>query len=208
MSVPEALKNHFCSEISQLAHDAWLCGLFAAKNGNISQKMPDPYDEFLLITAQGTCKGHLKNADFCLFNMKEGTAGNSSPISSETQVHLAIYDTCQCQAVVHCHPPKLLAWEIIAKGRSLLDLPLYEAKMWKDAITRVKACQPGTRELAEEVKKASQDLIRKNPQRASSGGVWMDEHGLCTWGTTLQEAFAVCEEMEHLAHIALMTAKV
>ena len=198
------LKKSAMKEMVSLAHDAWLCGLFSAQNGNISQTLPIPFDTILVITARGSCKGHLKNDDFCVLDMASGLLQEGSCVSSETKVHLALYASCQCQAVVHCHPPKLLAWEIIAKGRSMLDLPIYEARFWKDSLTRVEAYPPGSEELATAVGKAAADLVAKNPERSFNGALWMAEHGLCTWGKTFQEALAISEEMEHLAEIALL----
>ena len=198
------LKNCAIKEMISLAHDAWLCGLFSAQNGNISQKLPAPFDTILVITASGSCKGHLKKDDFCVLDMTSGLLQEGSRVSSETKVHLALYAACQCQAVVHCHPPKLLAWEIIAKGRSMLDLPIFEARFWKGRMTRVGAYPPGSEELATAVEKAAADFVAENPERAFNGALWMAEHGLCTWGRTFQEALAISEEMEHLAEIALL----
>lgn len=205
MSIPEDLRKNACARMMYLAHEAWLWGLFSAQNGNISQKLSKPYEAYLVITAQGSCKGHLEQEDFCILNWKNGKLLEGTRLSSETKVHLGIYDACECQAVVHCHPPKLLAWEIVSQGRSFMDLPIFETKMWNDSIGYVGVYQPGSQELADAVEQCAAKLVNKNPRYAFNGAIWMAEHGLCTWGKSLKEAFAIAEEMEHLADIALLT---
>ncbi|MBO4369726.1 MAG: class II aldolase/adducin family protein, partial [Desulfovibrio sp.] len=90
----DGLKKNAKAEITRLSHDAWLWGLFSAQNGNISQKLPAPYDSFLMITAQGSCKGHLEKNDFCCLDMRTGVPLEGSRVSSECKVHLGLYAAC------------------------------------------------------------------------------------------------------------------
>jgi len=146
-----------------------------------------------VITATGSAKGHLSPKDLAVVDLATGTPLSSVRASSELAVHLDIYrNQPQAKAIVHTHPPKLLALSLRGEG-PLLDLPLFEGRVFADKLTRVPAHRPGTPELAQAVGLASRDFE----------AVFMDNHGLVCWGGSMIQALGLSEELESLAGIAM-----
>ncbi|UTF50405.1 TrmO family methyltransferase [Desulfomicrobium sp. ZS1] len=169
--------------------DGWQRGLFAGFNGNVSMRQ----GERVIITATGSAKGHLSPKDLAVVDLATGTPLSSVRASSELAVHLDIYrNQPQAKAIVHTHPPKLLALSLRGEG-PLLDLPLFEGRVFADKLTRVPAHRPGTPELAQAVGLASRDFE----------AVFMDNHGLVCWGGSMIQALGLSEELESLAGIAM-----
>lgn len=169
--------------------DGWQRGLFAGFNGNVSMRQ----GERVVITATGSAKGHLSPKDLAVVDLATGTPLSSVLASSELAVHLEIYrNQPQAKAIVHTHPPKLLALSLRGEG-PLLDLPLFEGRVFADKLTRVPAHRPGTPELAQAVGQASRDFE----------AVFMDNHGLVCWGDSMIQALGLSEELESLAGIAM-----
>ena len=169
--------------------DGWQRGLFAGFNGNVSMRQ----GERVVITATGSAKGHLSPKDLAVVDLATGTPLSSVRASSELAVHLDIYrNQPQAKAIVHTHPPKLLALSLRGEG-PLLDLPLFEGRVFADKLTRVPAHRPGTPELAQAVGLASRDFE----------AVFMDNHGLVCWGGSMIQALGLSEELESLAGIAM-----
>jgi len=169
--------------------DGWQRGLFAGFNGNISMRQ----GERVVITATGSAKGHLSPKNLAVVDLSTGAALSSVRASSELAVHLEMYrNQPQAKAIVHTHPPHLLALSLRGEG-PLLDLPLFEARVFADKLTRVPAHRPGTAELAQAVGLASRDFE----------AVFMDNHGLVCRGDSMIQALGLSEELESLAGIAM-----
>ncbi|MBQ7617864.1 MAG: class II aldolase/adducin family protein [Desulfovibrio sp.] len=204
-------EERFC----YLLHEAWLKGLLCAGNGNASWLLPEPQANLALITAKGTFKGHLARNDLSYLHLPSGQLYRGQALSSETGVHLALYRSTKAQAILHTHPPKLLALELMLKRQKeegacqnlvelLTKLPIYESARWQGFLGMVKAHLPGSNELALAVEAEANNLLKKNQECANYGAIWLSQHGLCAWGADLNFALALSEEMEHLANIALL----
>jgi len=169
--------------------DGWQRGLFAGFNGNISVRQGDR----VVITCTGSAKGHLTPRDLAVIDLASGQPLSSIQASSELAVHLEVYrNQPEAQAIVHTHPPKLITLSLRGQG-PLLDLPLFEGRIFAARLTRVQAREPGTPELGRDVGQAGKEF------RA----VFMDNHGLVCWGETMVQALGLSEELESLAGIAL-----
>lgn len=200
------ITQNIYERLIQAQHDMQTIGaiaftekLFAACNGNMSCKLSHDY---ILITATGSAKGRLRPKDLSLID-HNGTLVLGAAISSETPVHLAIYQTTAAQAIIHTHPPKLLALDISSRVTEILQLPLYESKMWRDALTLAPALTPGSQELAQGVVHAIENKVAQNQNYQVQGAIWLKQHGLCTWAQSLDAALNLTEELEHLAEITL-----
>jgi L-fuculose-phosphate aldolase len=125
--------------------------------------------------------------------MATGQPLSSAQASTELAVHLEIYrNQPQARAIVHTHPPRLIALSLRGAG-PLLDLPLFEGRVFAARLTRVEAGEPGTPELGRAVGQAGRDFQ----------AVFMDNHGLVCWGESMIQALGLSEELESLAGIAL-----
>ncbi|MBR4741331.1 MAG: class II aldolase/adducin family protein, partial [Desulfovibrio sp.] len=179
---------------------AWLKGLFSACNGNASLRFQAPFCHLALITAKGTAKGQLTTHDFSIMDLSNGNCLLGSTLSSEKEMHLAIYSVTNANAILHTHPPKLLACQLKGLLNDLEKLPLYEVRLLKTTLLHVPSLSPGSTTLATAVKKAIQD----NPIHDDCGSIWLENHGLCSFGTSLLHTLTISEELEHLAEITLL----
>lgn len=182
-------------EMRAILHQAWQKDLVTGFSGNASLVMPDGN---ILITSSGAAKGRLKARNLCVVDRSGRLLAGQNP-SSEARMHLAIYAAREdCRAILHTHPPKLLALGLRLKNdlqKSFLDLPLYEAGVFGKALAIAPAAEPGSRELADGAARAACDPATR--------AVWLTNHGLCALGDNLDTALALSEEMEHLAGIQL-----
>ncbi len=189
-------------------------GLNAGRHGNISCRVPlrggvetagfhtgaalpeaVPPAWGCLITRTGTMKNMAGAGDLALLSPRGEVLAGSAP-SSETPLHLAVYARCPgTGAVVHVHPPHLLALGLRLPPKQRLRLPLSEAAAVAPRLAFVPHMPPGSRALAEVVAEAA----------ASHPAVWMEGHGLVVHGGSLNEALALMEELEHLARIHLLS---
>lgn len=192
-SIPPAL----CEALLSCCREAWRTGGLLGFNGNASLLWDGPDGPRVLMTRSGVCKGRMSAADICLLH-PDGRLLAGGPASSEGAMHLAVYAARPaCRAILHTHPPHLLALGIRLAGcmEDFLRLPLYESEVWRARLGVAPACEPGTSELAAGV--AAQ--ARRFP------AVWMSGHGLCACGETLEEALGLTEQLEHLAQIQLLS---
>jgi L-fuculose-phosphate aldolase len=175
--------------VIEAGRDGWLRGLFAGFNGNISVRQGSR----VIITCSGSAKGHLTPRDLAVVDLATGQPLSSAQASTELAVHLEIYrNQPQARAIVHTHPPRLIALSLRGAG-PLLDLPLFEGRVFAARLTRVEAGEPGTPELGRAVGQAGRDFQ----------AVFMDNHGLVCWGESMIQALGLSEELESLAGIAL-----
>ncbi len=173
-------------------HLAWSRGLVSGFNGNLSLRQHDT----CIITASGTAKGHLGPEDLVALDIASGTElGGTSKASSEAGLHLEVYRRQpDAHAIVHCHPPHLLALSLLESSAPLLSTPLYEADVFRKMLTQVAAILPGTQELADAAGEAA----------TQTRALFLRRHGLVCWGKSLTEALGLTEEMESLARIQLL----
>ena len=188
----------------RLGKEAWQAGLMAGFNGNISARLEDP-DAFL-VTRSGAAKGRLEEQDFLLLSLPEGEKLQGflrpSPTgpSSESPMHLEIYKACpDSRAVLHTHPPALLALSLALAPEERLKLPLPEAECYRSRLVQTPFMPPGSAELAVVVAQAA----TKGP------AVWLERHGLMVHGADPVQLLALTEELEQLAlvHLRLLQTK-
>ena len=207
---PDAMR-----ELIAVGRDAWVAGLMAGFNGNISCRVPlgfeplyplcddeetpaadngAPWAEACLITRSGAAKGRLTEQDFSLLDPQSGKSLGGSPASTESAVHLAIYAACpQSRVVLHLHPPCLLALSLILEPEKRLALPLPEAETYRARLGYAPFQPPGSVALAE----ATAEAAKKYP------AVWMERHGLVVHAKDAPSALSLAEELEQLAKVQL-----
>lgn len=191
--IPAAL----CGPLLSCCREAWRTGGLLGFNGNASLLWDSPDGPRVLMTRSGVCKGRMSAADICLLH-PDGRLLAGGPSSSEGAMHLAVYAARpSCRAILHTHPPHLLALGIRLADRmeDLLRLPLYESEVWRARLGVAPPQAPGSQALADGVA----EQARQFP------AVWMSGHGLCACGETLEEALGLTEQLEHLARIQLLS---
>ena len=192
------LTPHMVENLRSVCRDAWRQGLLSGCNGNASLRLPTPHSDTVCLTRSGADKGRLTAEDCCLVSLADGATLHGGPASTESGMHLAVYRALpDCAAILHTHPRRLLALSLRLGGtmEDFLNLPLFEAGVWRARLGVAPALPPGTPELAQAVAEAAR----------TSPAVWMAGHGLCSTGASLAEALCLTEELEHLAAIQLLS---
>lgn len=178
-------------QIQEAGERAWKRGLVSGCNGNISLRRGDA----MIVTVSGCAKGRLQPGDLVAVDLASGQALGPGRASTEAVLHRTVYAAQpKARAVVHVHPPHMLALSLTKTGDGFLSLPLFEAEHWVKQMVRLPARKPGSEELAKQVGRAS----------VGYPAMFMDNHGLVCWGRDVFEALALAEELESLARVACL----
>jgi L-fuculose-phosphate aldolase len=191
VSPTEGVPAEAFEALRDIAHRGWLRGLLAGFNGNLSLRLGDR----VALTCSGSAKGHLTPADVTLVDLADGRTLCPGCPSVEAGLHLAVYRASpEAGAVVHTHPPHLLALSLLAPPGELLRLPLVESAIYLPRLAQVPPLPAGSAELAAAVGAAAADRP----------AVFMQRHGLVCRGRDLVHALALSEELEGLARVHWM----
>ena len=161
-------------------------GLIRGREGNLSCRLPDGA---ILLTPRGVDKGRLSGPDLVRC---EAEREPPAAASSEAKAHLAVYRTCpEVRALVHAHPPAVLA--LSALGRAPSPERLMEGLALVPRVEVVAALPPGGRELAD----GCAEAMRRAPAAV------LRRHGALCAGADLWEALDRVEVLELLARVEL-----
>ena len=163
----------------------------AAMDGNLSVRLRD--DRFL-VTPTGISKGAMRPGDMVIVNLEGKRISGRRHVTSEIGMHLLIYRMRpDVSAIVHAHPPT--ATGFAAAGIALTEPLVCEVVMGLGCIPLARYGTPGTSELAQTLE----------PYVADYDAILMSNHGVVTYGDTLEHAYMKMETVEHFAQIALVT---
>lgn len=190
VATPSQITARDAEIIRSTCQSAWSRGLLSGFNGNVSLRV----GAHCLVTCTGAAKGSLQSSDLALVEMPSGKSIAGGKASSELAMHLEIYkNQLRAQAIVHTHPPKLLALGLRLPKEERLTIPVFEAYAILSRLAYVPDFAPGTDELAKAIGEAAKD----------HEAIWMERHGLVCWGENARKALALSEELEHLAGVHL-----
>lgn len=160
-----------------------------AAEGNLSVRL-DP-DRFL-ITPTGACKGELSADDLVEMDLGGRIVGGGRP-SSEWRLHAEIYRLRRdVGSICHAHPPCATAFA--CARRPLPSALMPEALMLLgDTVRLAPYATPGT----EAVPASVQGLAE------GASALLLANHGVVTFTSTLDDAYALVETVERLAEVAL-----
>jgi L-fuculose-phosphate aldolase len=184
MSLPS---DHVCRNVVRVCRRLYARGFIVGTEGNVSVRVaPDR----LWITPTGHHKGQLRPEDLLLIDLEGHVHSGQGRPSSETPMHLALYQRRpDIGAVVHAHPPLATALTV---ARYRLDVALLpEAVVLLGEVPTVPYEMPTTAHFAQEIGAAM-----RHTQAAL-----LENHGSVTIGATLQEAFNNLETVERLAQV-------
>jgi len=166
-------------------------GFVAAMDGNLSVRLRD---DRVLVTPTCLSKGAMKPADMVIVNLDGERVAGRRNVTSEIGMHLLIYRTRpDVKAICHAHPPT--ATGFAAAGIPLTEPLVCEVVMGLGCIPLARYGTPGTSELAQTLE----------PYVPSYDAILMSNHGVVTYGDTLEHAYMKMETVEHFAQIALVT---
>jgi L-fuculose-phosphate aldolase len=160
----------------------------ASNDGNLSVRVRD--DE-IWATPTGISKGFMRTADMVRLKL-DGTVLSQGMLgpSSEIRMHLRIYrENPEVMGVCHAHP--IMSTSFAVAGIAL-DEPIYpEAMVNFGSVPCVHYETPGSQGVPDSIA----------PYAKSHCAVLMANHGLVTWGRSLEEAWHRMEAVEHYAQI-------
>ena len=162
----------------------------AATDGNLSVRLDETR---LLATPTCISKGRMRASDLVIVDMEGKRLAGARTVSSEIGMHLLIYRLRpDVHGIVHAHPPTATAFA--ASGYDLNRPLVCEVVVGLGSIPLARYGTPGTPELSD----ALAPLI---PQHDA---ILMANHGVVTFGSSLESAFMKMETVEHFARIALV----
>ena len=166
-------------------------GFVAATDGNLSVRLDE---RRLLVTPTCISKGRMRASDMVIVDMDGKRLAGKRRVSSEIGMHLLIYHMRpDVRGVVHAHPPT--ATGFAASGYDLTRPLVCEVVVGLGSIPLARYATPGTPELTD----ALEPLIRNHD------AILMANHGVVTFGSSLESAYMKMETVEHFAKIALVT---
>ncbi len=175
-------------EFGRLLHAS---GFVAATDGNLSVRLDE---ERILVTPTCISKGRMRPADMVVVDMQGKRLRGTRRVSSEIGMHLLIYRLRpEVHGIVHAHPPT--ATGFAASGLGLSSPLVCEVVVGLGSIPLARYGTPGTPELTD----ALEPLIPNHD------AILMANHGVVTFGSSLESAFMKMETVEHFAKIAVVT---
>lgn len=165
-------------------------GWVANHDGNITMRVGP---RRFLATPTATSKADVDDKNLLEVDDSGARVSGTSRCFSEINLHLAVYAArSDVNAVVHAHPPKATA--LACTGRNLIDPPFLPEAIVSlgPSIPLLPFAAPGP--AAAEALAAHVDAV---------DAVLLANHGVLTWGQTVEQAFLRMELVEHLATIAL-----
>lgn len=181
------LRTELVATSHKLADRAWV----ANHDGNISIRLGE---NRFLATPTATAKADVCEANLIeVDNRGKRIAGTARPFS-EIAMHLAVYSKRNdVVAVVHAHPPYATA--LACSGSTIIERPFLAEAIVSIGpyIPTLPFAAPGA---------ASVRVITENA--SSVDCVLLANHGVFSWGPTLELAFLRMELVEHLARIATL----
>lgn len=180
---------HPRDQITLVMHRIYKKILTTTSGGNLS--IIDENGD-IWITPTGVDKGLLKPSDIVCMKADGAIIGDHKP-SSEYPFHRAIYKARpDIKAIVHAHPPGLVAFSIVRKTPNTNVLP--QLKSLCGDIGYAPYALPGSAELGESIAEQF---------RLGFSSVIMENHGTVIGGSNISDAYQKFESMEISARSVL-----
>jgi len=176
---------HPKEKVAEILRRIYINGMTTTSGGNIS--MRDDSGN-IWITPSAVDKGGLTSKDV-VFVTAGGEVRGLHPPSSELPFHRAIYQVRpDIRAIVHAHPPMLVAFSLIQKVPNTYIIPQAYQECGKVGFAAYQL--PGSEALGH-------SIAREFERGVDS--VIMENHGTVVGGQSLSEAFARFETLEFCA---------
>jgi methylthioribulose-1-phosphate dehydratase len=196
------IETIFARRLAKIGRNFYKRGWVLGTSGNFSALLSEtPFR--LLITSSGMDKGALTRHHFLKINEQGVTLDGDGKPSAETALHLSIVRLRQAKAVLHTHS----VW-----GTLLSDAGLRQNGLVFEGYEMLKGLSGVTSHQHREwlpVIDNSQDYIALSQkleqvlnEHADCHGVMLHQHGLYTWGNSIEEAKRHVEIFEFLLEVS------
>ncbi|MGB9684683.1 MAG: class II aldolase/adducin family protein [Candidatus Bathyarchaeales archaeon] len=166
-------------------------GLVVGAEGNISARIPGT--DKVLIKPSGVSMGYLRAEDLIIVDLDGNRVEGALAPSIETPLHTAIYRArSDVNGVVHTHAPFATAFGIA--GIEIIPLQVEMFLYIPNGVPIVPFELPGSKALAEAVQKVIKDF----------NAVILENHGIITVGSTVEEACLLNRMVEECAKVQLV----
>jgi len=176
---------------SEIIYYSKLCyrnKFLSATDGNISIRTKENH---IFTTASHTCKGFLTAKDIIKVDIEGKIIQGKGKISTEFKLHKYIYQQRKdINAVIHSHPKFITAFA--SAGIALDKIVFPEIYLFFGKIPLAKYATPSTDEVPESISELVND----------HNAILLANHGLVTYGKTLEEAYFLTEKIEQFAEIS------
>ncbi len=167
--------------------------LTTTSGGNLSLKDDDGN---IWITPAGMDKGTLSSEDIVCVK-PDGSVGDMKKPSSELPFHESIYKKRpDIRAVLHAHPPALVAFSIVRKV-PMLDL-IPSVRKTCGNVAMAPYALPGSKELGENIARAFETGVNI---------VMLENHGVCIGAKDMFTAFMMFETLDYTASLEILARR-
>lgn len=181
------VKKEILEKLVEASNLIYNKGLTPGKSGNISCRFYENDISNIAITKSGISKGIVGVEDIIVADMDGNVLEGKGKPSSETFLHLGIYNERQdINAIAHTHSPHAAGFSM--SGKELRRLEGF-GPIENPYIPSVKYSKPGSRELANDTAEMMKD----------EDAVILKNHGVVAAGPTLDEAVLLAEFIEDIA---------
>lgn len=185
---------HPKEQVAEILRRIYTFGMTTTSGGNVSMRDEEGN---IWITPSSIDKGSITDKDIVFIGKDGHTEGLHKP-SSELPFHIAIYKARpDIRAVVHAHPPTLVAFSIIKRIPDTKIIPQAFHLCGKVGYAPYKL--PGSEELG---------ISIANEFAKGANSVIMENHGTVVGGQTLQQTFAHFETLEFCAKMESQSAAI
>ncbi|MDF2921898.1 MAG: class aldolase/adducin family protein [Paenibacillaceae bacterium] len=180
---------HPADQIIMMMERIYGYGMTTTSGGNLSI-LDDNGD--IWITPASVDKGNLNRGDIVCVKADGTVIGKHKP-SSEFPFHQMVFRTrSDLKAIVHAHPPALVAFSIVRKAPDMHLLPFDHGLVGEVRIAEYGL--PGSAELADKVAAVFAQ---------GYDSVMLENHGVVVGGANLFDAFKSFETLEFMARIEI-----
>lgn len=181
-----ALREQMC----EIGRRLYARQFVAANAGNISCRL-DP--QRVLCTPTLICKGFMRPDDLCVVDLTGRQLAGKRPPTSEIRLHLEVYrHGPNVRAVVHSHPPHATAFAVARE--EIPDGVLPEVDVFLGRVPRAAYGTPGGENFAASVR----------PFVGKANTVVLSNHGVVSWGQSVEQAYWHTEMLEAYCHVLLL----
>ncbi|HUK65735.1 MAG TPA: class II aldolase/adducin family protein [Anaeromyxobacteraceae bacterium] len=189
---PEVEKHK--ESILDIGRRLWQRAYVDGNGGNISIRVAE---DLVLCTPTLVSKGFMKPSDLCLVDTQGvQKAGGDKRRTSELLMHLAIYRAQpRAKACVHAHPPYATGFAISGVSPPTCMVPEVEVMIGEVPIAPY--ITPGTQAMADACAALAD----------THNTILMANHGVVTWGFSVEDAYFKMEILEAYCRTVLVTAQ-
>lgn len=177
-------------ELVEVARTAYMRGLTAGWGGNVSIRVDD---NSILITPHKKSLAFIGEEDLLLIDLQGYIKEGSGIISTESKMHLSLYETHDYKAIIHLHPPAVNS--VINCGKKL-KLSTYESELTLG----------GTPPVLPQTGPTVTDTTSLVKAFETTSVAILEKHGIVTAGDTIYEAFALADVLEEAAKVTINSA--